>query len=185
MRQREEIELLKGRITVIFVLILLAFGVLALGFWNHQIAQSPRYRLLAERNRIRDIPLAAPRGRILDREHRVIADSRPSYNLVLTRENSRRDPEQTIAILASGIEASERELLEWFELHRDEPEYKPTLLKEDLSLADIAYVKAVSGGKGGSYALHSADGNEIARFADREVAFAACRQHDLEPVSVH
>ncbi len=54
-----------------------------------------------------------------------------------------------------------------------------------IGLTDIAYVKAVSGGKGGSYALHSADGNEIARFADREVAFAACRQHDLEPVSVH
>ena len=144
MRQREEIELLKGRITILFVLILLAFGVLALGFWNHQIALSLRYRQLAERNRMRDIPLAAPRGSILDREHRVMADSRPSYNLLLTRENSRRDPGQTIAILASGIEASERELLEWFEPHRDEPEYKPILLKEDLSLADIAYVKAHS-----------------------------------------
>ena len=54
-----------------------------------------------------------------------------------------------------------------------------------IGLADIAYVKAVPGDSSRSYALHSADGNEIARFADREVAFAACRQHDLEPVSVH
>ena len=142
MRQREELELLKRRIAAIFALILLAFGVLVFGFWNHQIAQSPRYRQLAERNRIRDIPLAAPRGSILDREFRIIADSRSSYNLMLTRENSPRHPEETIAILASGIEASERELLRWFEPHRDEPEYKAIPLKEDLSLADIAYVKA-------------------------------------------
>ena len=54
-----------------------------------------------------------------------------------------------------------------------------------IGLTDIAYVKAVPGENSRSYALHTADGNEIARFAERDVAFAACRQHDLEPVSVH
>ena len=35
------------------------------------------------------------------------------------------------------------------------------------------------------FALHMADGRRVAVMDDREVAFAAARQHDLEPVSVH
>ena len=142
MRQREELDLLTGRITVIFFLILAAFGVLAFGFWSHQIARSPYYQQAAERNSIRTIALAAPRGRIFDREHRILADNRPSYNLVLTREGSQRPPEQTIALLASAIRASEEELLERLGEHRDEPEYRPIVLQEDVPVADIAYVRA-------------------------------------------
>jgi hypothetical protein len=35
------------------------------------------------------------------------------------------------------------------------------------------------------YAVHAADGTQIALLPDRDVAFATVRQHDLEPVSVH
>ena len=35
------------------------------------------------------------------------------------------------------------------------------------------------------YALHSADGARIALMGDRELAFAAARQHEMTPVSVH
>lgn len=52
-------------------------------------------------------------------------------------------------------------------------------------IEDVAYVRPaeVDGARG--YAICTADGQQIALFADREVAFAACRQHDLEPLSVH
>ncbi len=35
------------------------------------------------------------------------------------------------------------------------------------------------------FALHSADGRRVAVVDDRDMAFAAARQHELEPVSVH
>jgi len=35
------------------------------------------------------------------------------------------------------------------------------------------------------FALHLADGRRVAVMDDRDLAFAAARQHDLEPVSVH
>ena len=54
-----------------------------------------------------------------------------------------------------------------------------------LGTGDIAYVKPVEVEGRTAYALHAADGHELALMADREVAFAAVRQHDLEPVSVH
>ncbi|HTV45306.1 MAG TPA: DUF1150 family protein [Stellaceae bacterium] len=52
-------------------------------------------------------------------------------------------------------------------------------------MQDLAYIKpVVSDGKPG-YAVHAADGTQIAVLSDREVAFATVRQHDLEPLSVH
>ena len=54
-----------------------------------------------------------------------------------------------------------------------------------LGVQDLAYVKrVVVDGKPG-YAIHAADGTEIAVLPDRDIAFATLRQHDLEPVSVH
>ena len=35
------------------------------------------------------------------------------------------------------------------------------------------------------YAVHSADGTRVAVVSDREAAFAAARQNDMVPVSVH
>ncbi len=49
----------------------------------------------------------------------------------------------------------------------------------------LAYVKPVQVDGRTAYAVHAADGTEIAVMPDREVARAAIRQHDLEPVSVH
>jgi hypothetical protein len=49
----------------------------------------------------------------------------------------------------------------------------------------VAYVRPTPVEGGVVYAVRSADGRELGAFGDREVAFAACRQHDLEPLSVH
>lgn len=54
-----------------------------------------------------------------------------------------------------------------------------------LGVDRVAYVRPamVEGQK--VYAIHSADGNAIGMMAGRELAFAAVKQHDMEPVSVH
>ena len=52
-------------------------------------------------------------------------------------------------------------------------------------MQDIAYIKRVEANDGAGYAVHAADGTQIAVLADRDVAFATVRQHDLEPLSVH
>jgi len=54
-----------------------------------------------------------------------------------------------------------------------------------LGRTEMAYVKRVAGNDGQGYAVHAADGTYILRFADRELACAALRLHDLEPVSLH
>jgi hypothetical protein len=52
-------------------------------------------------------------------------------------------------------------------------------------MQDIAYIKRIVANDRTGYAIHAADGTEIAVLDDREVAFATVRQHDLEPLSVH
>ena len=54
-----------------------------------------------------------------------------------------------------------------------------------LGLEDMAYVKPVDVDGEILFSIHAADGTHIAIIADREVAFATIRQHELEPMSVH
>ena len=144
MLQREELELLRGRITFITYVIIAALLVLAFGYWNAQVVQYGYYQQAAEKNRVREIPLLAPRGRIYDREHRIIVDNRPSYNIILIRENSPHTLQQTAAMLSAGISMSTDEVLERINrsVKRHEPKFRPIILKEDVSVGDLAYIKA-------------------------------------------
>lgn len=50
---------------------------------------------------------------------------------------------------------------------------------------NVAYVKHVRIEDVGAYAIHAADGTQLAVLPERDVAFATVRQHDMEPLSVH
>ncbi|HXY99759.1 MAG TPA: DUF1150 family protein [Stellaceae bacterium] len=54
-----------------------------------------------------------------------------------------------------------------------------------LGCPDTAYVKRVDAEGIEAYAAHAADGSYLMLFADRDLAFAELRRHDLEPVSIH
>src|SRR4030042_5735157 len=52
-----------------------------------QAIKGRELRSLSENNRIRLIKITAPRGMIMDRKGRVLVDSRPSFNVVVTPED--------------------------------------------------------------------------------------------------
>jgi hypothetical protein len=54
-----------------------------------------------------------------------------------------------------------------------------------LGMQDLAYIKEVEVSGEHGFAIHAADGTQMAVIRDRDVAVAAVRQHDLEPLSVH
>src|SRR5215813_4904953 len=128
MRQRDELELLRWRITFVGYAIVAILLVLVFGFWNAQLVQSGYYQQRAEQNKIREIPLRAPRGRIYDRYHRILADNRPSYDIILIRENSPHGVEQTAAMLGPGISMTKDELLDRINRKRHEPKFRPIIL---------------------------------------------------------
>jgi len=54
-----------------------------------------------------------------------------------------------------------------------------------LGMQDIAYVKPVTVEGAAGFAVHAADGTQMALIANRDLAFAVVRQNEMEPVSVH
>ena len=54
-----------------------------------------------------------------------------------------------------------------------------------LGMQDVAYVKPVVVEGNAGYAVHAADGTQMALIANRDLAFAVVRQNEMEPVSVH
>jgi hypothetical protein len=54
-----------------------------------------------------------------------------------------------------------------------------------LGMQDIAYVKPVLVDGTEGFAVHAADGTQMALIANRDLAFAVVRQNEMEPVSVH
>src|SRR5215468_8668052 len=125
MQQREELQLLRWRIRFLCYVIIAICAVLIFGFWRHQMVDADYYADRAEQNRIREIPLIAPRGRIYDRYNRLLADNRPSYNILLIRENSPHTPEETILMLAPGINVPVEELRETVDRRKREPKFRP------------------------------------------------------------
>ena len=142
MLERDERELLNQRINLIGYMVIAAFVGLGFGFWHHQVVRGPHYTLLAERNRIRDVRLVALRGRIYDREHRLLSDNRPSYDIVLIRENSSRSLRETIDLVSQAMRVSKEELLDRAKGQLDEPAFRPIVLRKDAPMEVIAYFQA-------------------------------------------
>jgi penicillin-binding protein 2 len=64
-------------------ILVLAFLVLSGAFFRTQILQHEKFQLKAETNRLRPIGITAPRGAILDRRGRIIAENVPGYSVKL------------------------------------------------------------------------------------------------------
>jgi penicillin-binding protein 2 len=140
--QREELTVLRSRINGVVYVIAAALILLGVGFWHFQIAQSGLYAELADKNRFKQIPLIARRGRILDREGRPLVDNRPSYNIVYLREGSRHSVEQLASMIATGLGMTKEEMIDRINKSLGQQKFRPILLKEDVDAADIAFINA-------------------------------------------
>src|SRR5438552_16064265 len=90
------------RLTAVQYIILAIFLLLAYGLWRLQVSQKNMYATLAEQNRIRNVPILAPRGKIVDRNGRTIVDNYRSVTALLLRD-SPRDLSADADLLASRL----------------------------------------------------------------------------------
>src|SRR5712691_11516397 len=98
---REE-KISSGRLTAVQYAILVLFLVLGYGLWRLQVSHSDYYATQAENNRVRKVPILAARGKILDREGRIIVDNYPSSTALLIRDPN-RDLNADAAWIAQGL----------------------------------------------------------------------------------
>jgi penicillin-binding protein 2 len=115
------------------------FVFLIAGFWQLQVQQPEVYSEAAERNRVKQFPIQAPRGKILDRDGRVIVDNHSSWGVMLTRESFK---EEHLPAIADGLHLDLDELTAKVSRYRKRPTYQPIVIKEELTPADLAFVEA-------------------------------------------
>ena len=130
------------KIALLQYVIAVSFLGLLSGYWRLQIGQRQQYMDQAERNRIRNLPVIAPRGRILDREGRVLADNFPAFSVLLMRESSATLAPERVAGVARGLQLDPVELQHLMERTAKLPRFQPVLLKQSATLEDIAFVES-------------------------------------------
>ncbi len=129
------------RLTAAQYAILGIFLVLAYGLWRLQVMQSDFYSLAAEKNRIRNVPVLAPRGRILDREGRTIVDNYPSFSALLLRDST-RDLAGDADLIAQGLHLDPNEVRARIRHFASMPQYQPIFLKEDITPDELQFIEA-------------------------------------------
>ena len=115
---------------------------LMFNFWELQIANPEFYNERAERNRIRSVPTPAGRGKIYDREGRIIVDNHSSFQVRLHRENL--NPEH-LRPIADGLNLDYEELAAKVRRFSSRPKYDPMPLKQDLTPGEVAFVDSHRG----------------------------------------
>jgi len=113
------------------------FLFLISGFWKLQIQNPEFYDERAQQNSIKSVPILAPRGRILDRDGRVIVDNHSSFTLILARESLK---EEHLKPIAQGLDLDYKDLQARVKRFRAQPKYVPIVIKEELTPGDLAFV---------------------------------------------
>src|SRR3954454_7092228 len=131
----------QGRLTAVQYIILAIFLLLTYGLWRLQVSQSDLYATLAEKNRIREVPILAPRGKILDREGRTIVDNYPSFSALLLRDSS-RDLVADADLIAQGLHLDPTEVHARIRRFALMPQYQPIFLKEDITPDELQFIEA-------------------------------------------
>src|SRR5579864_2489749 len=129
------------RISALQYVIVALFSLLAVSFWVLQVVQHAKYEELAENNHQRTLALRAPRGLVFDSDGRVLVENRHSYSISIVREHS-KDLNRTIQLLAAVLRLDEPGVRDIVNRHRKEPTYRPIMILQDASLAQVAAVVA-------------------------------------------
>jgi penicillin-binding protein 2 len=138
---RDDAKFAAGKIAFFQYVMVAIFLFLIAGFWDLQIRNPQVYQERALQNSIKSIPVLAPRGKILDRDGRVIVDNHSSFSVLLSRDTLKMEHLKQIA---DGLNLEYEPLVARVKRfqRRGSPEYEPIIIKEELSPAELAFVES-------------------------------------------
>jgi penicillin-binding protein 2 len=136
---RDDTRFALGRITAFQYVAVGVFLFLLTGFWILQVRDHEANSELAERNRIKTVPVPAPRGKILDREGRVIVDNHSSFTAMLSQETLKAEH---LPAIAQGLNLDLAELESLVAKFAKGPKYVPIPIKTELTAAELAFVES-------------------------------------------
>jgi penicillin-binding protein 2 len=95
-----------------------------------QIIRGGHYYKISKNNRIRVVPLEGRRGRILDRNGKVLADNQPAFNVMITPQEIRAK-EKIFSFLGQVLEVDRALLMERY-THQKWTPFTPVVIAEDI-----------------------------------------------------
>jgi penicillin-binding protein 2 len=129
------------KLTVVQYGILFMMLALVAGLWRLQVLGADNFRVLAEQNRIRKVPVLAPRGKLFDRENRIIVDNYPSVSCFLVREMN-HNVDADLPLIARGLNLDLEQLRATLRRYRAAPGYQPIPIKQDITADEQAFIEA-------------------------------------------
>jgi penicillin-binding protein 2 len=130
-----------GKLHALQYLVALILAILLVGLWRLQVLNAESFRSLAEANRIRKVPILAPRGKIFDREGRLLVDNYPSVTCYLLREQV-KDLDGDLPLISRGLHLSVEQIHAILRHYELAPKYQPIPLKQDITPDEQAFIAA-------------------------------------------
>ena len=143
MKLNDQAQNLSLRIGAIQVFAFVLLAILGVRLYYLQVMKGEYYSEKAENQRIRLIPIPAPRGAIFDRSGKLLVDSRPTYNVTLSNEPIKKiDITDRIEDYMRGLNVDRQFLIERINFIKKQPEFETLVLKENATIQDITWVKS-------------------------------------------
>lgn len=138
---------MQRRLEIIRLLAIVIFCTLGVRLYFLQIKNSEYYQERADQNRYRTMPIPARRGRIYDRNGKLLVDSRNAFNIILERKLGKREvtPDQfpaLIEVLVRNLDVDRNWLTARLEDAKVRPRWQSIVVKEDATTREVAWVQA-------------------------------------------
>ncbi|MET0752579.1 MAG: penicillin-binding protein 2 [Pyrinomonadaceae bacterium] len=131
------------RVTTIQVFAFLLLTILGVRLYYLQVVKGDYYEEKAENQRVRLIPIPAPRGAIFDRNGKILVDSRSTYNITLANEPIKKiDVSGRVDDYARGLSLDRQFTVERLNLIKKQPGFETMVLKENATIQDITWVES-------------------------------------------
>ncbi len=145
MKIGDHVQKLGLRVGTIQVLAFVLLTLLGIRLYYLQVVKGDYYNERAENQRVRFIPIPAPRGAILDRNGKLLVDSRPTYNVVLSNEPLKSvNVNERVEEYSRGLKMDRQFVVERLSLIKKQNEFETMVLKENVGIEDITWVEAHS-----------------------------------------
>ena len=143
MKLNDYTQNLSVRVTTIQIFAFILLSILGVRLYYLQIVKGDYYSEKAENQRVRLIPIPAPRGAIFDRNGKILVDSRSTYNITLANEPIKKiDITDRVGDYAKGLALDPQFAAERINLIKKQPGFETMVLKENASIQDITWVEA-------------------------------------------
>jgi penicillin-binding protein 2 len=131
------------RVAIIGGVALVLFGIVFFRLWYLQVLSGDRYRAEANNNRVREITIQAPRGRILDRNGKVLVDNRYGLAVTVSPDKLPKDPmgqARIYARLSPLLHMSAKDIRHTVNKQLAAIPFSPAIVKSDVPQATYSYI---------------------------------------------